>query len=145
MAKKNKNEKKDNKGREKDRGNQEKGKSDKNEKKHDKNLKKRHSKEKKKTFDKKLYRENFYDFENLLKKDHNLSIYEVDPDGNCLFRSISHQLDGIEDNHIKYRTEIIQFIENNVEYFKLFVADDEADSIEEYIESMKEDGKIKNL
>jgi len=38
-----------------------------------------------------------------------LKIKIVKGDGNCLFRSFSDQLDGNENNHVKYRTLIVFF------------------------------------
>lgn len=51
------------------------------------------------------------DMENFQKQllQFGLKIKIVKGDGNCLFRSFSDQLDGNENNHVKYRTLIVFF------------------------------------
>ena len=68
-------------------------------------------------------------------------IYEVESDGNCLFRALVDQLDGtcpdIAD-HAALRALVVDTMERHKEHFEAFVEDDE--SFEDYITRMKEDG-----
>ena len=63
---------------------------------------------------------------------------DVEGDGNCLFRSISDQIEGSEGNHRYYRDLALAHIKNNEEVFKLFLLEDE--TLDEYIKDMDEDG-----
>ena len=53
-----------------------------------------------------------------------LTITDVKPDGNCLFRVISHQLQGTQENFAQIRNEICDFVEENRDSFEPFVEDD---------------------
>jgi len=49
-------------------------------------------------------------------RDQGLYIKEIVADGNCLFRSMSFFRErGNQDNHMKYRKEVIQYIRENKE------------------------------
>lgn len=48
----------------------------------------------------------------------NFKIYNIIGDGNCLFRSLSHQMVENENNHEKYRQEVCDYIEKNPHHFK---------------------------
>jgi OTU domain-containing protein 3 len=64
-------------------------------------------------------------------------IREVRGDGNCLFRSVSEQMEGNEHNYQHYRDLCIDYIKNNKDTFAPFIEDDEP--IDKYIERMSED------
>ena len=61
-------------------------------------------------------------------------IREVGGDGNCLFRSVSEQMEGNEKNYKEYREKCVNYIKENKDTFAPFIVDDE--SIDEYIERM---------
>ena len=53
-----------------------------------------------------------------------VALRETTGDGNCLFRAISDQLVGTEDNHKRIRQECVDFLRKNSEEFKPFVEED---------------------
>lgn len=61
-------------------------------------------------------------------------IKEVDGDGNCLFRSVSDQLENTEHNHKYYREKTVEYMRDNMDKFKPFIEDDQ--TVEEYIDEM---------
>jgi OTU domain-containing protein 3 len=79
------------------------------------------------------------DFNNLKKQlePFLLEIKEVDEDGNCLFRSISHQLEQDEEKHDFYRKKIIDNIEMNKNFYAPFIIDM---TFEDYIKKMRKNG-----
>lgn len=64
-------------------------------------------------------------------------IREVDGDGNCLFRSVSDQLEDTEKNHRYYREKTIEYMRANKDEFQPFIEDDQ--TIDEYIDQMEKD------
>jgi hypothetical protein len=66
-------------------------------------------------------------------------IREVGGDGNCLFRSVSDQMDNTEKNHKLYREICINYMEKNKDEFAPFIEDDE--TYDKYLERMGEDGE----
>lgn len=91
--------------------------------------KKKESKRERKQRMKKEYEE--------LKKNLEQSGYyvrEMGGDGNCLFRSVSDQIEGNENNFKYYRQICCEFMKNNKEQFKPFI--DDSTTIERYIEKM---------
>jgi len=78
------------------------------------------------------------------------SVREMDPDGNCLFRSISDQLyDDWGESHTEVRSKIIDYIEASPDDFKFFMYndedEDEDDNVDEnfddYVKCMREDAE----
>eukprot|EP00826_Nyctotherus_ovalis_P025167 TRINITY_DN1946_c0_g2_i8.p1 TRINITY_DN1946_c0_g2~~TRINITY_DN1946_c0_g2_i8.p1 ORF type:complete len:329 (-),score=88.42 TRINITY_DN1946_c0_g2_i8:92-1078(-) len=82
------------------------------------------------------WRENLKNFQDQIAA-FGLKIKLIKGDGNCLFRSISDQLEGIENNHQYYRQRIVEFIEQNEDYFAPFVENDGL--FEDYVAEMKKD------
>lgn len=74
-------------------------------------------------------------FEEFLLAEYGLHIVEMAGDGNCLFRSIAHQLENNPNLHMQYRQRIIKYIISKRKHFELFLEDDE--KFEDYIERMK--------
>ena len=66
-----------------------------------------------------------------------LSIHKSDGDGNCLFRSISHQLYGTEDFHAVIRSKCVDYMEFMRDFYQNFINDRDAD---EYFAIMRVDG-----
>lgn len=71
-------------------------------------------------------------------------IVEMESDGNCLFRSISHQLQNdYGENHDEVRHEICNYLEENKEDFSIFLLlDDEEEDVmdfDEYVAEMRDD------
>ena len=64
-------------------------------------------------------------------------IREVQGDGNCLFRSVSEQIEETQNNFEKYRKITTDYMEEHKEEFQPFIEDDI--TIDDYIKSMKED------
>lgn len=50
-----------------------------------------------------------------------LVIVDMGDDGNCLFRSISHQIYGTQDHHALIRAKIVEYLETEIEYYADFV------------------------
>eukprot|EP01041_Mallomonas_annulata_P002827 gene2827-5555_t len=68
-----------------------------------------------------------------------LRIEYIEGDGNCLFRSIADQLEGISQSHAVYRKKIVDYISDHDDHFRLFMEDDEP--FPEYINRMRKDGE----
>ena len=66
-------------------------------------------------------------------------IREVGGDGNCLFRSVSDQMDNNEQNYKMYRDICIDYMSKNQDEFAPFIEDDE--TYDKYLERMGEDGE----
>lgn len=77
-------------------------------------------------------------FKNYLKR-YGLQVKEIKSDGNCLFRALSDQLRGTEDDHGEFRQRCVDYIEENKELYKFFIEDDE--NIDDYIEWIRADSK----
>lgn len=74
-----------------------------------------------------------------------LYVHDIAADGHCLFRSLWDQLNGtaqIED-HRQLRSVIMNHVEENKEFFSLFIEDDE--HFDDYIKRMRGDGWGGNL
>jgi len=63
-------------------------------------------------------------------------IREVGGDGNCLFRSVSEQMEGNEKHYKDYREICVDYMRKNKEAFIPFIEDDEP--IDKYIDRMSE-------
>ena len=64
-------------------------------------------------------------------------IREVEGDGNCLFRSVSEQMEGNENNYNEYREKCVEYMKENKDSFSPFIEDDEP--FDKYVERMSED------
>ena len=96
-----------------------------------------------------------YDDYNKLKKTleaDGLEIIDMDPDGNCLFRSLSDQLFGdYGKSHYIVRSSVCDFMEQNEDDFRLFLVfedenddgqdEEDARDFEHYIGNMRRDGE----
>ncbi|KAK1269771.1 hypothetical protein QJS04_geneDACA006383 [Acorus gramineus] len=67
-----------------------------------------------------------------------LKIIKVTADGNCFFRALAYQLEGNEEEHLKYRHMVVQYILNHQEEFEPFIEDEVP--FDEYCQSMEKDG-----
>ncbi|CAD6261818.1 unnamed protein product [Miscanthus lutarioriparius] len=67
-----------------------------------------------------------------------LKIVEVTADGNCFFRAMGDQLEGNEEEHMKYRAMVVEYIVKHREEFEPFIEDEVP--FEEYCDSMLKDG-----
>ncbi|KAM7516504.1 hypothetical protein LguiA_006087 [Lonicera macranthoides] len=67
-----------------------------------------------------------------------LKIIQVTADGNCFFRALGDQLEGNEEEHVKYRSMVVHFIHENRDMFEPFIEDDIP--FDEYCQSMEKDG-----
>lgn len=74
--------------------------------------------------------------ENLAKGDTPLTIHEVSGDGNCLFRSVCHQVYGDDRNHATVRARCMRYVRSNKKHFKQFVDGD----FDQYCASRAKDG-----
>ncbi len=74
-----------------------------------------------------------------------LQYIEMKGDGNCLFRSIAHQLGKNPEEHMTFREEVLDYMLNNKDSFMMFIDVDEEDITDEvfadYIERMKSFGE----
>jgi len=50
-----------------------------------------------------------------------LAIIDMGDDGNCLFRSVSHQIYGTQDHHLLIRAKVVEYLEAELEYYLNFV------------------------
>jgi OTU domain-containing protein 3 len=66
-------------------------------------------------------------------------VNEMEPDGNCLFRSLSDQIAGDASGHRDLRQRIIDYVETNRDDFEPFMEDDEP--FDDYVDRMREDGE----
>ena len=66
-------------------------------------------------------------------------IREVGGDGNCLFRSVSEQIEGNENNYQEYREKCINYMNENKDVFAPFIEDDVP--LDKYIEKMSQNGE----
>ena len=66
-------------------------------------------------------------------------IREVGGDGNCLFRSVSEQVEGNEHNFQEYREKCVNYIKENKDDFAPFIEDDEP--FDKYVERMSQNGE----
>jgi OTU domain-containing protein 3 len=83
------------------------------------------------------FKDHFSAFDAHLKKI-GLGLKDIDGDGNCLFRAISDQMEGSQENYKFYRALTCKYIEDNGEFFKLFISDDI--TIEKYLKLIGKDG-----
>lgn len=67
-----------------------------------------------------------------------VKIVEVTADGNCFFRAMGDQLEGDEEQHMKYREMVVQYIVEHREEFEPFIEDEVP--FDEYCGSMVKDG-----
>ncbi|KAF3438985.1 hypothetical protein FNV43_RR17260 [Rhamnella rubrinervis] len=67
-----------------------------------------------------------------------LQIIQVTADGNCFFRALADQLEGNEEEHMKYRSMAVQYILKNREMFEPFIEDEVP--FDEYCQLMEKDG-----
>lgn len=74
-------------------------------------------------------------FQDYLLNEFGLEIVEMAGDGNCLFRSIAHQLENNPSLHMKYRQEVTRYIASKRKHFELFLEDDEL--FDDYIARMR--------
>jgi OTU domain-containing protein 3 len=66
-------------------------------------------------------------------------IREVGGDGNCLFRSVSEQVEGNEHNFQEYREKCVNYMKENKDDFAPFIEDDEP--FDKYVERMSQNGE----
>ncbi|KAK3141197.1 hypothetical protein QOZ80_4BG0330720 [Eleusine coracana subsp. coracana] len=67
-----------------------------------------------------------------------LKIIEVTADGNCFFRAMGDQLEGSEEEHMNYRTMVVEYIAKHREEFEPFIEDEVP--FDEYCSNMLKDG-----
>eukprot|EP00924_Labyrinthula_sp_SR-Ha-C_P013720 maker-scaffold_5-snap-gene-11.52-mRNA-1 protein AED:0.00 eAED:0.00 QI:113/0/0.5/1/1/1/2/89/625 len=73
-------------------------------------------------------------FKKVLKRKHNLQLVDMEADGNCLFRTVSHQVYGTPKKHAKVRAECCNYMLKNKERFELFTG-----NIVQHVKKMKRD------
>ncbi|XP_039127663.1 OVARIAN TUMOR DOMAIN-containing deubiquitinating enzyme 7-like [Dioscorea cayenensis subsp. rotundata] len=67
-----------------------------------------------------------------------LKIIQITADGNCFFRALADQLEGNEEEHIKYRHMVVKYILNHREDFEPFIEGDVP--FDKYCHSMGKQG-----
>ena len=73
-------------------------------------------------------------------QDSNLVIFEIQDDGNCLFRAMSHQLYGTQNLHDIIRKKCCDYIELERNYFQLFIANVRGNlTVTRYVNKMRKD------
>lgn len=68
------------------------------------------------------------------------SLKPVEGDGNCLFRSVSHQVYGDDSHHAIVRAAAVQYMRIEREWFRPFVASDDRE-FDEYLQRMSRNGE----
>ncbi|KAG2917468.1 hypothetical protein PC115_g10715 [Phytophthora cactorum] len=68
-----------------------------------------------------------------------LRIYDIEGDGNCLFRSVSHQVYGDDSHHALVRAACMDYMESEKEYFEPYVVGDMA-AFMRYLSYKRRDG-----
>ncbi|GMF13133.1 unnamed protein product [Phytophthora lilii] len=68
-----------------------------------------------------------------------LRIYDIEGDGNCLFRSVSHQVYGDDRHHALVRAACMDYMESEKEYFEPYVVGDMA-AFMRYLRYKRRDG-----
>ncbi|CAI5703532.1 unnamed protein product [Peronospora effusa] len=68
-----------------------------------------------------------------------LRIYDIEGDGNCLFRSVSHQIYGNDSHHALVRAACMDYMESEKEYFEPYVVGDMA-AFMRYLRHKRRDG-----
>ncbi|KAJ8531750.1 hypothetical protein ON010_g14212 [Phytophthora cinnamomi] len=68
-----------------------------------------------------------------------LRIYDIEGDGNCLFRSVSHQIYGDDSHHAIVRAACMDYMESEKEYFEPYVVGDMA-AFMRYLRYKRRDG-----
>jgi len=71
-------------------------------------------------------------------KDQGLRFKLIDGDGNCLFRSFSDQLWGVENRHAEVRHAALDLMETEKEHYQWFIEEDE--EFGAYVAEMRKDG-----
>ena len=62
-------------------------------------------------------------------------------DGNCFFRALADQIEGEQNQHLKYRSMVVNYMMDHRSHFEPFYSEeDEQTSFEGYCEKMAEDG-----
>jgi hypothetical protein len=90
-----------------------------------------------------------YSFRQKVENNGEREIIEMASDGNCLFRSISHQLyNDFGQKHDVVRHEICNYLEENEDDFKVYLLLDDSDGenddvcdFDEYVKQMRQDGE----
>ena len=72
--------------------------------------------------------------------DKELEIVGAEGDGNCLFRTVSHQMYGRQDHHAMIRSACVDYMENEAAYFSNFVVGGHQ-TFAEYLSNMRQDGE----
>lgn len=70
---------------------------------------------------------------------HGLQQIDIADDGNCLFRSVSLQLYGLQDRHLDIRAKVKAFMESDKESLLQFF--DSMDKLEQYIDKMSREAR----
>jgi hypothetical protein len=79
-------------------------------------------------------------FRELLRRKLNAEIVDMDNDGNCLFRSVSHQIYGDPSFHDVVRAKCLDYMESEASFFSKFVIGDQMD-FQTYIAKLRRDGE----
>ncbi len=90
-----------------------------------------------------------YSFRRKVENNGEREIIDMLSDGNCLFRSISHQLyNDFGQKHDVVRHEICNYLEENEDDFKVYLLLDDSDGenedvcdFDEYVKQMRQDGE----
>ncbi|KAI9922385.1 hypothetical protein PsorP6_002454 [Peronosclerospora sorghi] len=81
----------------------------------------------------------FTHYQNSLQNTLGLKIFDIDGDGNCLFRSVSHQVYGNDGFHVLIRKACMDYMESEKEYFEPYVVGDMAAFLR-YLNYKRRDG-----
>ncbi|XP_065891754.1 uncharacterized protein [Dysidea avara] len=74
-------------------------------------------------------------------KDHNRKVHTVAADGNCMYRALSHQLCGSEENHFYLRSLLLQVVKGNSDIYSKYWIEDMPWGIVSFDQHVEDIGK----
>src|SRR3990167_4627662 len=88
---------------------------------------------------KQRWKHHYEEFDDMLGK-LGLKLEDIDGDGNCLFRSISDQLSGNQDNHLKLRVLCCDYMEQEKDKLQHFLDVDDDLDFDDYVSWARKEG-----
>src|ERR1043165_1530333 len=67
-------------------------------------------------------------------------LISIEGDGNCMFRALSHQIEGHQHSYWQFRQEIVSYLRQNRTQYEAFISNDETETFEKYCDIMSKDG-----
>ncbi len=74
-------------------------------------------------------------FSEKMQREKNLTVHMVEPDGNCLFRAVAHQVYGDVERHDIVRSDCCDYLEKNRDRFEMLV--ESGEEFNQYVENKR--------